>query len=183
MISGPSGVGKSTLVQTLVQAHSTLKFSVSYTTRPKRPGERDGVHYHFVDQTRFEQLIERGEFLESAQFNGNYYGTPVTPIRNWLSQGFSVISDIDVQGAEQLKKKQIEMNIPMCFIFILPPSMNSLKQRITARGTEDEAKREKRLQIAEEELNKASDFDVQIVNDQLDVAVEALRRIAFPDAA
>lgn len=183
MISGPSGVGKSTLVRALVRAHATLKFSVSYTTRPKRPGENDGVHYHFVNRTRFQRLIERGEFLEYAQFNENYYGTPVTPIRNWLSEGFSAISDIDVQGAAQLKKKQIEINIPMCFIFILPPSINSLKQRIIARGTEDEAKREKRLQIAAAELSKASNFDVQIVNDQLDVAVEALRQIAFPDAA
>jgi len=175
IVSGPSGVGKSTLVQRLLKLDPALKFSISYTTRPQRPGEENGVHYHFVDNTTFKQMLARGAFIEHARYNNNWYGTPIEPIQEWVSQGRKVILEIEVQGAEQLKARQAALGIPMCFIFILPPSFEHLKQRIEHRGTESAAKRQSRLEIARQELEKADAFEVRIVNQDVELALGQLR--------
>jgi len=174
IVSGPSGVGKSTLVQRLLTTHPELRFSVSYTTRSRRPQEQEGVHYRFVSPEVFERMVEQNAFLEHATFNEHRYGTPAAPIARWVTQGHGVLLEIDVQGAEQLRAKRSALKLPMRFIFILPPSLDNLEQRITRRGTEDEYRRQKRLRAAQDELKHAAHFDVQIVNDELDVALEAL---------
>ena len=180
IVSGPSGVGKSTLVQRLLKSKQQLRFSVSYTTRPKRPQEVEGKHYHFVDAAQFERMIAQDAFLEYAQYNGNWYGTPAAPVHRWMEEGHDVVLEIEVQGAQQLRRKQAQLGIPMRFIFLLPPSFEQLKARIMARGTEDETKQEKRLKIAEVELSQAGWFDVHIVNDQLDVALRQLMEAVEP---
>jgi len=174
IVSGPSGVGKSTLVQHLLATHPELRFSVSYTTRSRRPQEQEGVHYHFVDPETFERMVKQNAFLEHATFNEHRYGTPAAPIAQWVTQGRGVLLEIDVQGAEQLRAKRSALKLPMRFIFILPPSFDNLKQRITRRGTEDAHRRQKRLRAAQDELKQATHFDVQIVNDELDEALLAL---------
>jgi len=174
IISGPSGVGKSSLVQKLLGETDQLKFSISYTTRPKRPQETDGFHYHFVNQKIFDQMVLDKQFLEHAIYNHNSYGTPIPPIHDWVRQGYGVILEIEVQGAQQLRDKQDQLEIPMQFIFILPPSFEHLKARIEGRGTEDPEKQNRRLQIAEHEIEQADHFDLQIINDDFDVAYEAL---------
>lgn len=174
IVSGPSGVGKSTLVQKLLQAKPQLRFSVSCTTRPRRPQEVEGKHYHFIGEPQFERMIAQDAFLEYAQYNGNWYGTPAAPIARWVEEGRDVVLEIEVQGAQQLRRKQAQLGIPMRFIFLLPPSFEQLKARIMARGTEDVSKQEKRLKIAEVELSQAGWFDVHIVNDRLDVAMRRL---------
>ncbi len=174
IISGPSGVGKSSLVQKLLTESDQLKFSISYTTRPKRPQETDGFHYHFIDQATFDQMVLENQFLEHATYNHNSYGTPIPPIHNWVKQGYGVILEIEVQGAQQLREKQSQLDMPMHFIFILPPSFEHLEERIKGRGTEDPDKQARRLQIAQHELEQADTFDVQIVNDDFDLAYENL---------
>lgn len=174
IISGPSGVGKSSLVQKLLEESDRLKFSISYTTRPKRPQEMDGVHYHFIDQATFDQMVAEGQFLEHATYNNNSYGTPIPPINAWIQQGYGVILEIEVQGARQLREKQDQLDIPMHFIFILPPSFEHLKQRIQGRGTEDPEKQAKRLKIAQHELEQADHFDINIINDDFDEAYRQL---------
>jgi guanylate kinase len=174
IISGPSGVGKSTLVQRLIHEQTSLKFSISCTTRPRRPQEVEGVHYFFVDEATFESMLSEDAFIEHARYNDNWYGTPIAPLREWVEQGHKVILEIEVQGATQLREQQDQLGIPMCFVFILPPSFEHLKQRIDHRGTESEAKREKRLQIAEQELQHADSFDIQIVNMDIEHAYQEL---------
>jgi len=174
IVSGPSGVGKSTLLQRLLASRPGLRFSVSYTTRPRRPQEQEGVHYHFVSRETFERMLEQNAFLEHATFNDHLYGTAAAPITQWVSQGRGVLLDIDVQGAEQLREKRVTLDLPMRFIFILPPSFDNLKERITKRGTENEHRRLERLRAAEDELQQAPYFDLRIVNDDLDVALETL---------
>ncbi len=174
VISGPSGVGKSTLVRRALEADPALRFSVSYTTRPRRPGERDGVHYHFVDESQFKALLARGELIEHARFGGHWYGNSSGEIHGWLSQGYDVIKDVDTQGAAQLRGQRDGLDFPVRFVFILPPSEAELVRRIRARGTEDPGRVEERLRIAKHELAQAPWFDVRIVNDDLDKAFERL---------
>jgi len=174
VISGPSGVGKSTLVRRALEADPRLRFSVSYTTRPRRPGERDGEHYHFVDEPQFERLLDRGELIEHARFGGYWYGNSSKEICGWLVRGYDVIKDVDTQGAAQLRDQREGLDFPLRFVFILPPSEAELVRRIEARGTENPARVQERLRIAKHELAQAPWFDVRIVNDDLDKAFAQL---------
>lgn len=167
-------MGKSSLVQQLIEQSDRLKFSISYTTRPRRPQEVDGVHYHFVDQATFDQMVAENQFLEHATYNNNSYGTLIPPIKAWIEQGFGVILEIEVQGAQQLREKQDQLDIPVHFIFILPPSFEHLKQRIQGRGTENPEKQARRLKIAQRELEQAKHFDINIINDDFDEAYNQL---------
>lgn len=170
MIAGPSGVGKGTLVRRLTQRLPRLRVSVSATTRPPRPGERDGVEYRFVTEEEFSRLIEAGELLEWADVFGHRYGTPAGPVREALAAGEDVVLEIDVQGAHQVRSREPEAVL----ILIEPPSMEELERRLRARGTEDGERLAERLATAERELAQREVFDHVVVNDELERAVDRL---------
>lgn len=170
MIAGPSGVGKGTIVRRLVQRLPRLRVSVSATTRPPRPAERDGVDYRFVSETDFSRLIEDGELLEWAEVFGHRYGTPAAPVREALARGEDVVLEIDVQGAFQVREREPSAVL----ILIEPPSMDELERRLRERGTEDEARLAERLATAARELAQRAAFDHVIVNDDLEQAVDEL---------
>lgn len=173
VVSGPSGVGKGTVCQALHRQDSSICTSVSATTRQPRPGEIDGVNYHFISAAEFERLRDQNAFLEYAQVFGNYYGTLRADVDQLLDQGKSVILEIDVQGAMQVKA-----SCPSgVFIFILPPSLEELRRRIVSRGSESDEARELRLSKAEKEMSLASAYDYSVVNDDLQQAVSELRQI------
>jgi len=161
VLSGPTAVGKTTVVKKLRAAHPELWISVSWTTRPPRPREVDGEHYHFVDDETFDRMVERGEFLEWAVVHGRAkYGTPRAPVEAALAQGRSVLLEIDLQGARQVRK-----SLPNAlYVFLAPPSWDELVRRLVGRGTESEAERERRLRTAREELAAESEFDITLVN-------------------
>ncbi|MCD6192023.1 MAG: guanylate kinase [Candidatus Aminicenantes bacterium] len=171
IISGPSGVGKSTLVRQVLADLEGLEFSVSHTTRPKRSGEVEGQDYYFIDQNEFETMIREDRFIEWAVVHGHYYGTSKREIEKKAALG-DVILDIDVQGAQQIKDK-MKRGI---FIFIFPPSFEELKKRLYKRG-ESEAALRKRLETARKELRFYSQFDYLIINDQLEKAVTELKAV------
>ena len=171
IISGPSGVGKSTLVRQVLADLEGLEFSVSHTTRPKRSGEIEGQDYYFIDQNEFETMIREDRFIEWAVVHGNYYGTSKREIEKKAALG-DVILDRDVQGAQQIKDK-MKRGI---FIFIFPPSFEELKKRLYKRG-ESEAALRKRLETARKELRFYSQFDYLIINDQLEKAVTELKAV------
>ncbi len=173
VISGPSGVGKGTLVNMLRKEFPSLEFSISYTTRSPREGEVDGKDYFFVSKEKFKRLIEEDFFAEWARVHSNYYGTPKEEIERKLKQGIDVVFDIDVQGARQLKKSIKEA---IC-VFIMPPSVEELRNRLKKRSTETEDHIEMRLQNALEEMKLAEEFDYIVVNDNLSKAYETLRCI------
>lgn len=167
VISGPSGVGKGTIINRLFELDDNLYFSVSATTRQPRPGEIDGVHYSFKTREEFEHDIETGEMLEHAQFSGNFYGTPKSAVEKKLAQGKDVVLDIEIQGAENVKKLMPEAVL----VYILPPSIEELKNRLIGRNTEDEESLNKRFRTAYSELNKAPElYDYFIVNDMVESA-------------
>lgn len=170
IISGPSGVGKSTILHALMEKRKNLYFSVSATTRDPRPGEEDGVHYHFLNVDTFKEWIERDEFLEHAEFVGNYYGTPKRFVDEAMDRGEDVILDIEVQGAMQVSEKRPET----VRIFIAPPSWEELERRLTGRGTDSPEKIQKRLQRAREDAATASVYDYFIINDTVEHAVYEL---------
>ena len=173
VISGPSGVGKFTVISDFLKKHNDVKLSISTTTRSPRVGEINGVHYHFVTKDEFKKLIEQNKFLEWADFNGNFYGTRLDLIEDILSNGQNLILEIETVGAMQVKEK-----IPSAtFIFIMPPSVDDLHKRLVNRGTETEDVIQKRLAIAVGEIEKAKDFDFQIVNDKVENAVSQLEKI------
>lgn len=170
VLTGPSGVGKGTLMRSLLQRHPELYFSVSATTRSPRPGEIDGKNYYFISRSKFEQLVEQNEFLEWAEFAGNYYGTPREAVLNQVQSGKSVVLEIELEGA-----RQIRASFPgVMSIFILPPSFDELEKRIRNRGQDTEEAIARRLNRAQEEVQGANEFDIQIVNDDLNTALNAI---------
>jgi guanylate kinase len=173
VISAPSGTGKTTLTHMLLKEFPNMEFSVSYTTRPPRPGEVNGKDYFFVDRETFERMIEEGDFLEWAEVYGNLYGTSKSQVLKALNEGKDIILDIDTQGALQVKK-----NFPEAvLIFVLPPSLSELERRLRRRGTDDEETIERRLKVAREEIRRAPLYDYIVVNDVLEVAFENLKSI------
>jgi guanylate kinase len=175
IISAPSGAGKSTLIQALLKRYSDMRLSVSHTTRAPRTGEQDGVHYHFITTADFQQRIANGEFLESAEVFGNYYGTSAQAIRELLSLGIDVFLDIDWQGAQQIRAK-VAGTIG---IFILPPSLDALQQRLTHRATDSAEVIAKRMAQAQSEMSHAFEYDYLVINDQLEQAYNELERIVL----
>lgn len=173
VVSGPSGTGKGTICKHLLEKEKDIKLSISATTREPRKGEVDGVNYFFVDKDIFEQQILEDAFLEHAKVYENYYGTPKKYVIDEVDKGNHVLLEIDIQGALQVKEKYPEG----IFIFILPPSMKELKNRIVGRGTESETSITKRFSSAFEEINYVREYDYFIVNDEVDIAVEKIRAI------
>lgn len=160
VLSGPSGVGKSTVIQELRRAHPEVWVSVSATTRPPRPDEVDGVHYHFLDRAEFLRRAENGEFLEWAEFAGHLYGTPRAEVTRRLAEGRSVLLEIDLQGARQIRRTHPEALL----VFLKPPSWDELIRRLTDRATEPPEVVERRLAAARDELAAESEFDLTVIN-------------------
>lgn len=175
IISAPSGAGKSSLIQALLQRHQDMQVSVSHTTRAPRPGEQDGVHYHFVSVDTFKALIEKDEFFEWAEVFGNYYGTSKSAIRELLRQGIDVFLDIDWQGARQIKVLEPSAK----GIFILPPSLTELEQRLNKRGQDSSDVIAKRMAQAHSEMSHANEYEYLIINDNFDNALLELERIVL----
>lgn len=173
IICGPSGVGKGTVVSRLLEQDPTLYFSVSATTRAPRPGEVEGVHYHFLTREQFDQWVEEDAFLEHAEFVGNCYGTPKKYVDQAMDQGRDVILDIEIQGAEQVHSKRPET----VRIYVAPPSWAELERRLIGRGTESMEKVRQRLERGRQEFAVAGDFDYFVINDTVDQAVEEIRAI------
>jgi guanylate kinase len=170
VISAPSGAGKSTLVTRLIDAEPDLAFSVSWTTRPPRPGEVDGVAYHFTDTNDFRARMAAGEFLEWAEVHGKFYGTSRADTERVLASGRDLLLDIDVQGAEQVRSKGLEM----LSIFVLPPDRQTLVERLRARGTETPVSLERRIADASREVARWEEFDYVIINGDLEPAAGEL---------
>lgn len=170
IISAPSGAGKTSLVKALLKTDPAIRLSVSYTTRPPRPGETDGRDYHFVSRERFQEMLAEGEFLEHAEVYGNFYGTSKGSIARDLDAGRDILLEIDWQGAAQVKR-----HFPQsASVFILPPSFNALRTRLAGRGQDSEEVIERRLAAAAHEVAHAEAFDYIIVNDDFDHALEDL---------
>lgn len=173
VLTAPSGAGKTTLTRTLLATDPSLRFSVSFTTRPPRAGEIDGQDYFFVDRPRFEAMIAAGALLEHAEVFGNYYGTGREQIGQHIRAGRSVLLDIDWQGARQVRAAMPESVL----VFIMPPSMVELEQRLRGRGTDREEVIRKRLAAARTEMLHWEEFDYVLINDRLEEALAALRAI------
>lgn len=177
VITGPSGVGKGTLVAALRRRHPQIWLSVSATTRAPRSGEQDGEHYFFMSREQFEQQVAAAGLLEWAEFAGNLYGTPRAPVSEHLAQGQPVLLEIELEGARQVRR-----SFPQGFqVFIEPPSLEELERRIRGRGTDDDSAIERRLRRAREELAAAAEFDAVVMNGDLDTAIgelEALLQLA-----
>ena len=175
IISAPSGAGKSSLIQALLQRHNDMQVSVSHTTRAPRPGEQNGVHYHFVSVDAFKALIAKDEFFEWAEVFGNYYGTSKSAIRELLRHGIDVFLDIDWQGARQIKALEPSAK----GIFILPPSLEELEQRLNKRGQDSTEVIAKRMAQAHSEMSYADEYEYLIINDNFDNALLELERIVL----
>lgn len=177
IISAPSGAGKTTLCRELLRKVPGLKLSVSYTTRLPRKGEVNDVHYTFISEKKFKNMIFRGEFAEWAKVHGNFYGTSLKRLKILNKEGYDIVLDIDVQGARQIKKTCRNA----VYIFILPPSMNILKQRLAKRKTEDAEKVRQRLERAKDEIAGYRLYDYVIINNKLDKAYRELESIIIAD--
>lgn len=175
VLTGPSGVGKGTLVRSLLQRYPELYFSISVTTRAPRPGEIQGKHYYFVSRNDFQQMIERQELLEWAEFAGNYYGTPRQAVAEQVAQGKCVILEIELAGARQIQDSFPEARR----IFILPPSLAELEHRLRSRNQDSEEAIARRLQRAQAEMDAANEFDIQIINDNFETALSAISAAVF----
>ena len=173
VISGPSGTGKGTLIERLMKEDPTLVFSVSATTRAPRPGEIDGVHYHFVTNERYDELVAENAFVEYANIHGNRYGTLRSEVYERLERGENVVLDIDVQGALNVIASEKEK----VSIFILPPSMQELRSRLTGRGTETEEAVERRLHNAVWEISQKDKYQYKVINDDLESCLRTLQAI------
>ncbi len=173
IVSAPSGAGKTSLVKALLESMPGITVSVSHTTRAPRPGEENGVHYHFVDQERFLQMQAQGQFLEHAKVFDNYYGTSNSSVEDTLNQGLDVILEIDWQGARQVRQQFSGSQS----IFILPPSRRTLLERLTSRGQDDQSVIERRMRDAVTEISHYQEFDYLIVNDDFDLALNQLHAI------
>ena len=173
VISAPSGTGKTTLVERLVQILPNLKMSRSYTSRTRRDGERDGVDYHFVTRARFEAMIGANAFLEWADVFGNLYGTSADDVDQMLAQGADVVLVIDVQGARQVRQRGTDHTA----IFVMPPSFPILEQRLRGRSKDTEAQMQRRLETARAEVSSYPEYDYVVVNDALEATVVRLQEI------
>lgn len=174
IISSPSGAGKSVLSQLLLREEKGLKLSISVTTRPRRVSEVDGVHYHFIDLPRFEEMRERGDLLEWAEVHGNFYATPRKPVEAALAEGRDVLFDIDVQGTLQLYER---MRADIASVFILPPSIAELERRLRRRAEDTDPVIRRRLHTAQTEIAHWEDYDYVLVNDDLDRCYGELKHI------
>lgn len=175
VLTGPSGVGKGTLMQALLRRHPELYYSVSVTTRSPRLGEINGKSYYFISRNKFEQLVAQGEFLEWAEFAGNYYGTPREAVLDHIRSGKLVVLEIELEGA-----RQIRATFPSALnIFILPPSFPELEKRIRGRAQDSEDAIARRLRRAQAEIEAADEFDIQIVNDDFETALNDIEAALF----
>ena len=174
VFSGPSGVGKGTVRQEIFSTPDhKFEYSVSMTTRAQRPGEVDGKDYFFRSREEFEELIRNGQMLEYAEYVGNYYGTPLTYVNETLDKGIDVFLEIEVQGALQVKKKVPDA----VFIFLTPPDLNELQERLVGRGTDSQEVIAQRIERAREEIALMSEYDYAIVNDEVPLAAERVKRV------
>jgi guanylate kinase len=173
IISAPSGAGKSSLVRAIVHKLADVVVSVSHTTRPMREGEVDGQDYHFIDESRFSAMVEQGDFLEHAQVFGNYYGTSKQSIEAQLLSGKDVILEIDWQGARQIRQRMNDSKS----VYILPPSISALKQRLSNRGQDTDEVIDARMREAVSEMSHYGEFDYIVINDDFDEATEQLASI------
>ncbi len=168
IISGPSGSGKDTILVKLFEKRPDIAFSISSITRSMREGEAEGVKYNFISRERFESMIKNDELLEYNSYVGNYYGTPKAPVTKAVESGRDIIIEVDVNGAEQIRGKLPEA----VSIFIMPPSVEELKRRLSGRGTETEEIINRRMESALDEIRRATEYDYIVVNDDLDTAVD-----------
>jgi len=184
VVSAPSGTGKTTVCRAVVERDEGIVFSVSHTTRPPRPGEVDGVHYHFVDRNAFARLVEEGAFVEHAEYAGNAYGTSFDAIDAPLKAGQDLLLEVDVQGALQLRERRPDAR----FVFLLPPSLAELERRLRGRGTDSEEAMARRLESVRGELAAVRHFDYAVVNEDVEqaiaevVAIVAAERAGQPEA-
>ena len=183
ILSSPSGAGKSTLARRLREWDERIGFSISATTRAPRPGEADGVHYHFVDRLAFQGMVERGEMLEHAEVFGNLYGSPMTRVAALLAEGRDVLFDIDWQGGQQVRNSALAKDVVS--IFVLPPTIEELERRLLARGQDSEETVAARMRRSRDEISHWAEYDYVLLNDDLDrcthevqaiVTAERLRR-------
>ena len=179
IVSAPSGTGKTTLVERLVQCVPGLRMSRSYTSRPARVGEQDGVDYNFITRERFEKMAREGQFLEWADVFGNYYGTSASDTEEMLARGEDVMLVIDVQGARQVRSRGIET----IGIFVLPPSAKVLEQRLRGRSKDSEEQIRRRLEVASAEVDEYSQYEYVVVNDDIEAAVGRLQSIVGAERA
>lgn len=170
VLSGPSGVGKGTVLAAVRRRHPHVWLSVSVTTRARRPRETDGVHYHYVDQRAFDRMVRAGELLEHASYAGHSYGTPRAPVLAQLEAGVPALLEIELQGARLVRAAMPEAHL----VFLSPPSWEELVRRLTGRGTEDDARVRRRLELAREEMAAEPEFDDVVVNDSIERAADRL---------
>jgi guanylate kinase len=178
VISAPSGAGKTSICKEILSISPNLRKSISYTTRNKRPGEKNGVDYHFISHKEFDRMVDRGAFAEWAQVHDNCYGTALSTLESASREGADVLLDIDFQGAEQLRRSGLNG----VFIFVLPPSLSELRKRLDFRNTDDEEVIARRMANAAGEISEAVHFDYLVINDILEKAVDEVRAIMIAES-